>query len=45
MIEACKALGNFKTKCGVFFILGNHDKGYYNSNYRGFSLDDLYDEL
>lgn len=45
MIEACKALGNFKTKYGVFFILGNHDKGYYNSNYRGFSLDDLYDDL
>lgn len=45
MIGACKALGRFKTKYGVFFILGNHDKGYYNSNYRGFSLDDLYDEL
>ena len=45
MIEACSALGDFKSKYGVFFILGNHDKGYYNSDYRGFSLDDLYQEL
>ena len=39
MIEACKALGSIDTKYGVFFVFGNHDKGYYNS--RDFSTEQL----
>lgn len=30
MIEASFGLGKLKTKYGVYFIYGNHDKGYYN---------------
>lgn len=43
MVRACKALGDFKCKYGVFYVYGNHDKGY--SNYRDFSADDLKNEL
>ena len=44
MIRACRALGELKTEYGVYFIFGNHDKGYYESS-RDFSEDDLRDEL
>lgn len=44
MIEACKALGNLKTTYGVYFIYGNHDKGYYES-YRDFEYYELVEEL
>ncbi len=30
MIAACEALGQVETTYGVFFVYGNHDKGYYN---------------
>ena len=43
MIKSCKGLGNLKTKYGVFFVYGNHDKGYYN--HRRFNNDDLVEEL
>ncbi len=45
MINATKALGKLKTKHGIYFVFGNHDKGYYGSKHRGFSADDLIDEL
>lgn len=45
MEAACKALGSIKTTCGVYFAFGNHDKGYYGSEYRGYSGDDLVAEL
>lgn len=45
MIAACKALGTLKTTYGVYFVFGNHDKGYYGSEYRGYSGDDLISEL
>lgn len=45
MITAAKALSTLKTKLGVYFVLGNHDKGYYGSAYRGFSMDELVEEL
>ncbi len=45
MITAAKALSTLKTKLGVYFVLGNHDKGYYGSAYRGFSMDELVNEL
>ena len=31
MAEACRALGLLDARYGVFFVFGNHDKGYYNS--------------
>lgn len=43
MVESCKALGNLKTRYGVYFVYGNHDKGY--SNYRGFDDNILRKEL
>lgn len=43
MIRACQALGEFDAKYGIYYVDGNHDKGY--GNYRDFSLNELYDEL
>lgn len=43
MKKACKGLGNLKTKYGVYFVYGNHDKGYFN--HRKFNNDDLVEEL
>ena len=31
MAEACRALGSLDARYGVFFVFGNHDKGYFNS--------------
>ena len=45
MLQATKALGKMKTKYGVFFVFGNHDKGYYGAAHRGFSGEDLVAEL
>lgn len=45
MIAACKALGTLKTTYGVYYTFGNHDKGYYGSEYRGYSGEDLIAEL
>lgn len=45
MQAACKALGSIKTTYGVYYAFGNHDKGYYGSEYRGYSGDDLIAEL
>ena len=43
MVKACEALGNFKSKYGVYFVMGNHDRGYHK--YRDFSIEDLTAEL
>ncbi len=45
MIAACQALGTLKTTYGVYYAFGNHDKGYYDQAYRGYSGDDLIAEL
>ena len=45
MIQCCEALGKLKTNYGVYFSFGNHDKGYYDPSYRGYSGDDLIAEL
>lgn len=45
MITAAKALSTLKTKFGVYFVFGNHDKGYYGPAYRGFSTAELVAEL
>lgn len=44
MEAACKALGELKTKYGVFYCEGNHDKGYFESS-RDFTFDDFISEL
>ena len=44
MIKAAKALGAIRMRCGIYFVHGNHDKGYYGK-YRGFTVQELEDEL
>ena len=34
MMTACNALGTVKTTYGVFYVFGNHDKGYYTAQLR-----------
>ena len=34
MLSACRSLGALKTTCGIYFVYGNHDNGYYR--YRQF---------
>ncbi len=43
MVSACAALGRLKTTFGVYFVFGNHDKGYFNT--RDFTGEDLRAEL
>ena len=43
MLRACIALGEISTTYGVYYIPGNHDRGYYNS--RDFSYSELLEEL
>ena len=43
MIKACEGLGLAKPKYGVYFVYGNHDRGYFNR--RDFNADDLEKEL
>lgn len=43
MLASCKALGGLETPYGVYFVYGNHDKGYYQ--YRDFTSQELRDAL
>lgn len=45
MIAACQALGTLKTTYGVYFVLGNHDEGYFDPKLRGFTVNELIEEL
>lgn len=45
MLGCCAALGNLKTTYGVYFVYGNHDKGYYGDSYRGYGVGELTAEL
>ena len=45
MVAGCEALGDFKSKYGVYYVFGNHDRGYYNGNQRGYRKDGLVKEL
>ena len=45
MIDACAALGQFRPRYGIYFCFGNHDKGYYSNERRGYSGEDLTAEL
>lgn len=44
MIIACDALGNMNTKYGIYYVDGNHDKGYYE-DYRNFKMSEFLDCL
>lgn len=44
MVRACQAMGEMKSTYGVYYIDGNHDKGYYQSG-RDFTYDELISEL
>lgn len=45
MTAACEALGELETTYGVYYVFGNHDKGYYEAEYRGYTGEDLTAEL
>lgn len=45
MVKASRALKDVKTKYGVYFVFGNHDKGIYARGSRDFTGDDLVAEL
>jgi hypothetical protein len=45
MLGGCAALSGLKTTCGVFFVYGNHDRGYYSAEARGWSGAELRDAL
>ena len=41
MLGACAALGLVRATYGVFFVYGNHDKGYYPEEMRGWTNTEL----
>lgn len=43
--KSIEYLGKLKTKHGIFFVLGNHDKGYHNPIKRGWTEYNLTTEL
>lgn len=43
MYRCCMALAGFQCKYGVYFVYGNHDKGYFN--YRNFTAEELKNAL
>ena len=43
MLEACAALGRLETTCGVYFVFGNHDEGYFD--HRDFTAAQLREAL
>ena len=44
MVKSCEALGKLKTACGVYYVFGNHDKGYFESS-RGYDAAELKRQL
>lgn len=45
MLQSVRSLKDLQTRYGVYFVFGNHDKGYYGAAHRGFSAQNLLDEL
>lgn len=45
MEAACRALGSFKCKYGVYYAYGNHDRGYNPDSEKPFTEEDLIREL
>ncbi len=45
MLGACDALGQLTAPMGVYYVFGNHDKGYYSDNGRGWTGAELREAL
>ncbi len=45
MENSCKALSELKTRYGVFFAYGNHDRGYFSDDSKGWNNDQLLENL
>ena len=45
MLGACDALGQFAAPYGVYFVFGNHDRGYYDESSRGWTGAELREAL
>ena len=45
MEDACNALSKLKADGGVYYVFGNHDKGYYEESHRGYSDREFVDAL
>lgn len=47
MVSACRALGRLdgQVPYGVYYVFGNHDKGYYDPAYRGYDGAELLAQL
>ena len=45
MIGGCAALGRLRTRYGVYFVYGNHDRGLYGDEKRGWSKAELEENL
>lgn len=45
MIKGCEALGDLRTKYGVYFTYGNHDKGYFSEKAKGWTNEELQENL
>lgn len=43
MIKACEALGNIPAELGVYWVYGNHDRGYFS--YRDFTAEEMAETL
>lgn len=45
MEKCCEALSRLETTYGVFYVFGNHDRGYYMESYRGYGEKELVENL
>ena len=45
MLGGCEALGRLQTKYGVYYVFGNHDRGYRSEAQRGWTNAELRDAL
>ena len=41
MLAACDALGRVRATYGVYYVFGNHDRGYYSPSSRGWTGEEL----
>lgn len=45
MVSCCALLGKLTPKYGTYYVCGNHDRGYFSAGRRGYSGEDLIQEL
>lgn len=41
MLASCDALGRFRTKYGVYFVYGNHDRAYFSESSKSWANEEL----